>query len=221
MHRPVIVRGVRFGRAIALSATATWSRKGKSGIVLCLCDCGRKFKARYCWLKTGGVKSCGCLQVESRFTAKRTHGFTSGPRRVPEYNVWASMKARCENPKATGFKNYGGRGIRVVRRWSKFENFIADMGMRPSVEHTLDRRNNDGNYGPRNCRWTTLLVQNRNKRNVRVLTVNGRTGCVSQWAEWMGIHKDVIKQRLNKLGWSPKRSVLTPVRRLVRGRKPA
>jgi len=88
---------------------------------------------------------------------------THGMRGSPEYIVWRGMRARCENPRATDFEHYGGRGIKVCERWQKFENFYADMGPRPPAR-TLDRINNDGNYEPGNCRWATLSEQRRGRR---------------------------------------------------------
>ncbi len=85
-------------------------------------------------------------------------------REHPLYAIWFLMLQRCTNPKATGYKNYGGRGISVCERWYHFANFAADMNPRPSLEHTLDRRENDGNYEPSNCRWVLRAVQNNNKR---------------------------------------------------------
>lgn len=85
------------------------------------------------------------------------------------------MIQRCENPKDKGYRNYGGRGIRVCDRWHSFINFIADMGNRPSDKHQLDRKNNDGNYEPSNCRWATKLENNANTRRNVFLTVNGET----------------------------------------------
>ncbi|WP_143565689.1 hypothetical protein [Sinorhizobium fredii] len=92
-------------------------------------------------------------------SGKVTHGGT----RLPEYRVWAGMHQRCNNPKSTRYAKYGGRGIMICERWNSFENFLADMGPRPTPDHSIDRRDNDGNYEPGNCRWATRSEQQQNK----------------------------------------------------------
>jgi hypothetical protein len=92
------------------------------------------------------------------------NGLTHGWSRTPEYTAWVNMLRRCNSSNHPQYKDYGQRGILVCERWRKFEAFIADMGARPSSEHTLDRKNNDGNYTPDNCRWATRKEQQRNRR---------------------------------------------------------
>ena len=97
------------------------------------------------------------------------HGYARNKNRAPEYRAWQSMRKRCSNEKDKGFKNYGGRGIRVCERWNIFENFLADMGHKPSSAYSLERKNNDGNYDPSNCCWATRAEQNSNKRHGRAI----------------------------------------------------
>lgn len=126
----------------------------------------------------------------------------------PLYWIWRAMLGRCKYKSDTGYKHYGGRGIRVCKRWMKFENFLKDMGKRPTPKHTLERKNFKGNYTPKNCIWATQKAQQRNKGNNRLITFKGKTQCVSAWAEELNMG-DLIQNRLDK-GWSGKRALTTP-----------
>ena len=131
---------------------------------------------------------------------------------VPEYIVWRSMRARCEREANPQYANYGGRGISVCDRWlgrDGFLNFLADMGARPSPDHTLDRIDNDGPYAPWNCRWATIEVQSRNmRRNVHV-TCAGRTMVLKDWAIELGMPYMTLKARIRK-GMDPAEAFQTP-----------
>jgi hypothetical protein len=109
--------------------------------------------------------------------------------------------------------DYGGRGISVCERWSEFDNFLADMGRRPSPEHTIDRKDNNGNYEPGNCQWATRLAQGGNKRNNVVLTANGYSFTLSQWSKITGIGITTISHRINH-GWDTKKALTEPTGRV-------
>jgi len=176
--------GLKFSRltVLWLDSVRKFRKKGRSKLqkvewILCACECGNKIAVRKYDVVRGLTKSCGCLKSEiqsKKFKAmwKRghkppsTHGEASVKRgRSPEYTSWAAMKQRCLNPDNDRYADWGGRGIRVCKRWMKFENFLADMGRRPTIQHTLERKNNDGNYTSRNCRWATKSEQAFNRRN--------------------------------------------------------
>jgi hypothetical protein len=116
------------------------------------------------------------------------------------------MFTRCRNPNDKGSAYYGARGIDVCKRWESFENFLADMGPRPPGT-TLDRYPNvDGNYEPGNCRWATVAEQNRNKRDTVLVTHNGKTHCIAEWARIVGISAPALYKRFRK-GWSAERAL--------------
>lgn len=136
----------------------------------CACTCGNNVVVPSGNLVTGNSESCGCLQRELATLKAREsntiHGHRSRGSRSPEHYSWAAMRSRCNNPKHTAYKNYGGRGITVCAEWDSFEQFLKDLGPRPPGK-TLDRMNVDGNYTPANVRWATSSEQNRNKRCLR------------------------------------------------------
>jgi hypothetical protein len=124
--------------------------------------------------------------------------------RCPERTIWNSMKARCGNPRNAAFSRYGGRGISVCARWrDSFECFLADMGARPSPQHSLDRIDVDGNYEPGNVRWATCVEQARNKRSSRLVSIDGVTRTVAEWAELNGVDPHPIYHRLDR-GMDPR-----------------
>ncbi|MDE1138152.1 MAG: hypothetical protein PW999_00565 [Paraburkholderia tropica] len=120
------------------------------------------------------------------------------------------MRSRCTNPGDISYQRYGARGISVCERWDNFENFLADMGPRPTNSHSLEREDNNGNYEPGNCRWATAIEQSRNTRRNRMLTFDGRTQCVAKWADEIGIHRLTLQRRL-RLGWSVEKTLSTPL----------
>lgn len=156
--------------------------------------------------------------------AHLVHGHTRrmvGGGRVnsPEYRAYAAMKNRCLNKRQERYRDYGERGIAICGRWlhgeddrSGFECFLADMGRKPSAVHSLERRDNDGNYEPGNCRWATAADQNRNTRQTRTLMVCGEIVCLADAARFISDSPgaSTIRRRI-ELGWDVDDAVLTPV----------
>lgn len=134
----------------------------------CVCDCGKTIVTSGDNLKGGGTQSCGCLQLEviSRIAAKHTRTHGEGRMTTPEYRCWQAIKTRCYNPKHKFYRLYGGMGVTICSRWlNSYENFLADMGRKPTPKHSIDRfPDPDGNYEPGNCRWATAKEQAGNKR---------------------------------------------------------
>ena len=127
-------------------------------------------------------------------------------RRVAEYHIWADMRYRCNNRKAQKWKDYGGRGIRVCKRWSDYRVFLSDVGRRPSDRHSLDRINNNGNYSPSNVRWATAKEQKRNTRENHRLSYDGIELTISEWSERTGLPWSTIYNRLRR-GWTVEKTL--------------
>lgn len=176
---------------------------GKSTI---LCRCGCRLP-----VEVDVIGSASSIHVfrPGHFSARRSHGRSYSP----EFKIWAAMKSRCANPRNRKYPRYGGRGIRVCEQWANsFSTFAKDMGPRPSMEHSIDRVNNDGHYEPSNCRWTTSREQAANSTHPteRLMTAFGRTQNIRQWALERGFSPEAVHQRL-KRGWSFERSITEPL----------
>lgn len=167
----------RFGRLVALEYMG---RNKSSSLWKCGCDCGNTITTSLSRLRQGVTRSCGCLKKESslrggnqRHCASLDFGVVHAH---PLYTIWTQMKCRCYSPKHNRYKYYGARGIKVCDRWlgeNGFENFVADMGERPSKNHSLDRIDLNGDYTPANCRWATYKEQNRNRSNTLLVSYKG------------------------------------------------
>lgn len=170
---------------------------------LCRCDCGTEREVLQCSLINGKSKSCGCMRIENANNANVTHHMS----RSRIYSVYRSMIQRCYNETNNDYHNYGGRGIEVCDEWRcNFEAFAAwayehgysDMAKKYSI--SLDRIDNDGNYSPENCRFTTYSVQGNNTRRNRYIVANGEKHTVAEWSRIQGVSPSRIRGRMNR-GW--------------------
>lgn len=162
---------------------------------LCRCHCGVQKLVRGFTLTNCTTKSCGCMS--RKMTVEKTTRHNRSKDKV--YKVWSSMWSRCTNPNDVSYARYKDRT--PPERWRLFENFIADMGERPSELHTLERVDNEKPYGPKNCVWATRSVQNNNRSaNIRI-EYNGVTKTLTQWADFRGMKAKTLSQRLTLLNW--------------------
>ena len=200
-----------YGRLTVLE----YAGRSRSGNALwrCRCDCGNTTVVVTSKLKNGHTQSCGCRKKSVLAEASKKHGQASSRRPTSEYCTWQNMKRRCYDVTNKSYANYGGRGIKVCDRWcSSFEAFFADMGQRPSPQHSIDRfPDNDGNYEPGNCRWAVRKEQSSNRRVVKLYTFDGKTMHLADWSRELGIKRLVLFKRL-KRGWTVEEAFTTPVR---------
>jgi hypothetical protein len=197
--------GQRFTR---LTVIRQATNRGRYVFWECVCDCGKTVDVDGSPLRRRQTLSCGCLR-QQRMT---THGQSTKEKRRLGYGIWSSMKDRCSNSATPEYERYGGRGITVCDRWKdSFENFITDMGPRPSRSHSIERSDNDGNYEPANCHWATRDEQGQNRsNNVRVI-YRGQEMPIRKAVEIAGsvVLLVTARWRVNH-GWSVERAVETP-----------
>ena len=158
---PIDLSGKRFNRLVVVSDSGLRQSDGQI-MWNCICDCGKSVNVSGMNLRHSNVQSCKCLRLERSLASSIIHGQSYPPTSM--YARWCSMKQRCYNYRHHDFKNYGGRGIAVCRRWrNSFENFLRDMGEIPNGK-SIDRIDNNQGYGPWNCRWATPQQQTDNRR---------------------------------------------------------
>lgn len=148
--------------------------------------------------QAGGTFQTATMKNRIPYASLIKHSHCLGGKHTRTYHAWEAAKQRCYNPNTPNFKDYGGRGIRMCRRWrNSFANFLHDMGPKPEGL-TLDRKNNNGNYTPTNCRWATRKQQSNNRRSCRFIRFNGQTKNISQWAKFTGIGRRTLARRIDE-----------------------
>ena len=172
------------------------------------CDCGVEKDIVLADVRSGRTQSCGCLNRDNVVATFTKHGEAATGSKSAEYKVWEGLKNRCRKESGRDWENYGARGITVCERWGVFENFLADMGRRPSPEHSIDRINNDGNYEPGNCRWATDFQQQRNTRKNVFVEVGGKRVTLAEACGTGGSARYFkVYARIYKLGWPVDRAL--------------
>lgn len=213
--RRVEMIGRRFGR---LTVTSEAERRVESSghtrrQFHVKCDCGNENIVDGYALRSGNTQSCGCYHSDKVSARSTVHGDARTGRFAPEYNSYVGMLQRCRDKNHARYKDYGGRGITVCDRWisgegerTGYECFKADMGLRPSKQHTIERRENDGNYCPSNCYWATRSEQQNNKRRKLNVTIDGATIPLVVACRMFGGRPDTARKRILR-GVPPKEAV--------------
>jgi len=187
------LKGKRFGR---LTVIDLCDRNNGYVLWLCKCDCGNTTKVKSSKLLQGRTKSCGCLKKDNN--KENANYYNIKHKRL--YNIWNKMKERCCNEKNSAYPNYGGRGITICKEWAKsfqaFMSWAIANGYNDNL--TIDRVDNNGNYEPNNCRWATREEQANNTRANRLLSYNGKTMTLSEWAKELNVYKTTLYRRIDK-----------------------
>lgn len=205
--RAIDLTGMVFGKLTVLRFAERRPERGSvRRYYLCQCECGNEAIVFAGNLRSGNSTSCGCGKVAACL-ARATHRQS----KTRDYRAWKDMRARCERPTIVGFHNWGGRGIRVCKRWRKFENFIADMGPSPGPGYTIERKDVNKNYQPSNCEWLHRTAQNRNRRDTIRVTFRGKTQALVCWAEQLKIPYSTLRKR-HRDGWDIERMMTQPIR---------
>ena len=184
--------GEVFGRLTILQDADS----GRHPKVLVRCLCGKEKFAGRGGVLSGRIQSCGCLRNDKTRERLLRHGKNG----TAEHSAWCAMKKRILNPRAQGYKNYGGRGIGLCQRWLLFENFIEDMGEMPKRGMSIERIDNNGDYSKSNCMWATRSEQARNTRRTRKVVVGGIEMCLKDACKTSGRHYNTVISRL-KFGY--------------------
>jgi len=197
--------GDRFGR---LTVSGNVVQVGHKYTVPCTCDCGVGCTVQFGNLVSGHTKSCGCLFSDSLSERNRIHG----GRHTRLYTIWCDIKQRCYNPHQKHFANYGGRGISVCKEWlddfSKFQEWASSNGYSDILQ--IDRINNDGDYRPSNCRWVNSRVNNRNRRDNRIVSAFGESKTLIEWSQDARcvVPYKTLHGRIVYLGWASEDAII-------------
>lgn len=190
------LEGKRIGRLTVIRCVGR--NKWRDSVWECSCDCGNVTTVSGGHLKDGHTTSCGCFANEERSRRASRHGLLKGGKKPRTFIIWNGMKARCLNPRSTSYPRYGARGISICDEWLDYETFnrwAVTHGYADGLE--LDRIDNDGPYCPSNCRWVTRSRNQRNTSRTHMMTISGKTQCVSDWISELGISKSTFYQHLN------------------------
>lgn len=212
MAKAIVAPGTVFGKLTVIEEAEPY-RLPSSGkprrVMLCRCSCAKQtvVKCRLGHLRSGAIVSCGCHKDSLAAARQKTHGRSH----TSTYLVWRHMMTRCYNKKSLSYIDYGARGITVCSEWHSympFEIWALSHGYDPSLE--IDRRDNDGNYCPENCRFVTHKVNSRNTRHVSLYAAFGKTRCISEWAEEFGWNAHSLLTRILR-GWTMEEALTIPL----------
>jgi hypothetical protein len=213
--------GKRFGWIVVLNlyGSRKIDEKHSERLWTCLCDCGNETNAATSHLINGSIISCGCWRSSSEGIGSvfRTHGHTSYGDTSTTYKCWAGMKGRCYTTSNTSYGRYGALGITVCDRWlESFENFLKDMGEKPSGL-TLDRIDSSKGYYKENCRWATPTEQSNNRKNNIRIERYGQSKTLKEWCTELGMPYKIVHQRIFRDGFTIENALTIPIKKNTNG----
>ncbi|MBB6446465.1 hypothetical protein [Bacillus benzoevorans] len=192
MTKRINLEGKHFGRLIVIEYSHF---SGGKAYWKCLCECGNEKLVRGDHLKSLKIISCGCFHKETTSNRFSTHRKSD----TRLFSIWSGIKNRCFNPNEPTYKDYGGRGITVCEEWLEFIPFYGwAIHNGYSDNLTIDRIDNNGNYDPSNCKWSTKTEQSRNRRSNVKVTIDGETKTLTEWAEISGLAISTLRNRYIK-----------------------
>ena len=206
--------GRKYGRLTAIKRAYDHIKKNgcKEIMFLFRCDCGKEKILPKGQVVNGNIKSCGCLLKENARKGKNQykHGLVN----TRLYHIYHSMKARCYRKNSSDYNRWGARGIKICDEWLKdfinFYKWAMENGYQEGL--SIDRIDNSKGYSPENCRWATAKEQANNTRRNRILVFNGEKHTLAEWAEIVGIDKNILGNRIITSGWSVEKALTTPVK---------
>lgn len=209
MGKAMDLTGKTFGRLTVIDRVGY--NKHKSVLWRCACECGKEVVVPTGSLTSGNTQSCGCLHNDLLRVRRTSHGLT----KTRLYKIWTAMKARCYDINNISYKYYGALGIGVCNGWRN--DFVAfyDWAMEHGYDRhlTIDRIDNTKDYAPSNCRWISLKAQQSNRKSNHIISYNGKTQTLSQWAEELGISRHVLSARICSYNWDVERAFTQEVRK--------
>lgn len=206
-HNSIDLTGQKFTQLTALRRA---SSEYHEACWVCLCECGREVVVPGSSLRKGKRQRC----------YNSSHGIKPGRKPLGmrqdvyklTYHSWTNMRERCLNPNHHRYKRYGGRGILICERWNDFNMFLADMGERPTIKHSIERNDSDGNYEPTNCRWATNKEQSRNTTRTIYAEYQGKRWKLIELCESLGIPYSNVLGRYRALGWPIEKALFEPIK---------
>lgn len=214
LKRRVYKEGEKIGECVFLRETPTDPYVPR--VATFLCHCGKEFTANIRSAVRLEVKQCKQCVIEIRTKKLIKISTSHGKSQTKEYRCYAEIKKRCKPGSEARFPDYSGRGIRVCQRWlESFDNFLADMGAKPTEKYSIERVDVNGNYEPSNCIWLLNTLQAQNTRKSRYLTYKGETKLLKFWADEVGLKARTLHSRVFRQGMSVQEAIETPLTETV------